>query len=124
MAATKKKPAAKRGGALPRWTPEDIAKLEAAVKTAKSRSEAFQSVAAELGKSAGTVQQKWYQLQRKKSKRAARSVAVRRGSVPARQASGKYAQMSSSELLVIAREVRAEIDRRQSELAEAKHIFG
>lgn len=47
-----------------RWTEDQVKLLLDTVKTSDTNSRAFETVGRELGKSAGTVQQKYYSLQR------------------------------------------------------------
>ena len=59
--ATKKK-------TLPRWSKAQITTLNSCVKNARTAQEGFRSAAEKLGKSPGTVQAKYYAMQRAKTK--------------------------------------------------------
>ena len=78
MAAAKGKPKAKRAatakvasaagdrvGRGTRWSEEQVKLLLDTVKGSATAKEAFEAVAKQLGKSTGTVQQKYYNLQKK-----------------------------------------------------------
>ena len=67
-AATKKTAAPKGGdriGRGTRWTEEQVSLLLETVTSSRTAKEAFETVAKQLGKSTGTVQQKYYNLQKK-----------------------------------------------------------
>ncbi len=127
--------AAQRIGRGTRWTEEQVKLLLDTVDSTGTAKEAFEVVASELGKSAGTVAQKYYNLQRAATGAARGS---RRGRRPASAAPRARAAASSAgassgslpgatqlrtltvdELVGLASRVKSEIDRRREELDAA-----
>lgn len=148
-AATSKAAAAggDRIGRGTRWTEAQVKLLLDTVKASDTAKEAFEKVARELDKSAGTVAQKYYNLQkgdsgsgggsrrgRPRSASAARSTAGRstgaRGATSGPAAGGlpsasQLRDVTVDELTGLAARVKTEIDRRRSELdAAAKQLAG
>lgn len=142
-ASPKGAPRALRGaGTAARWTEEQVELLLATVSSSRTAKEAFHVVAEQIDKSVGTVQQKYYALQRKAGggrKPAGRKAGARRAA-PARAGSPRVAGAASAsstslpttaqlraltadELVSFARAVKAEVDRRRRELDTAANLF-
>lgn len=121
-------------GRAPRWTESQVQLLRDTVQASATASEAFRKVAHELGKSPGTVQQKWYALQRAAGTGRSRvSQPLRKSSqqrhratpaAPHRAATQDLRALPVDDLIALAREVKAEIERRRKELDEASKLFG
>jgi hypothetical protein len=117
-----------------RWTDAQVSLLLDTVKGSSTAKQAFEVVAKELGKSTGTVQQKYYNLQKatgggapRKRGRPAGSTN-RATSAPARSSAGTpnasaLKTMTVDELVTLAKNVKGEIDRRRSELAAASKLL-
>ena len=140
--------ASKRGknqGRASRWTEQQVKLLRETVDASATAKDAFQKVAKELGKSPGTVQQKWYALQRAagKGRRPAAATARKSAGTGARGARSGNARGAAStrpagrsaagfdlrgmpvdDLTALARDVKEEVDRRRRELDEASRLFG
>jgi hypothetical protein len=104
------------------------------VKDSATAKQAFETVARELGKSAGTVQQKYYNLQKatgggapKKRGRPAGSTNRATTAAPRAAASTPSVTalktMTVDELVTLATNVKGEIDRRSAELAAASKLL-
>jgi hypothetical protein len=97
-ASTARARAAGAGAAARRWSAQEIALLKETVENSRTAKEAFAQVAQQIGKSTGTVQQKWYAMQRAAGKgrtaRRARSGAKRVASTA--QATTAKAQATAS----------------------------
>lgn len=118
-----------------RWTEDQVSLLLDTVKGSATAKEAFETVARQLGKSTGTVQQKYYNLQKATggstgTRRRGRPAGSTNRSTAAPRASGGGATstaalraMTVDELVTLARNVKGEIDRRQSELAAASRLL-
>lgn len=122
-----------------RWTDEQVTLLLKTVTSSPTAKEAFEVVARQIDKSAGTVAQKYYNLQKANGSPASAS----RGASPAR-ATGRPAgrpaaaraggglpsatelrTLTVDELTGLAMRVKGEIDRRRSELdAASKALKG
>ncbi len=124
-----------------RWTEAQVRLLLETVDSSGTAKEAFEVVARELGKSAGTVAQKYYNLQKASSGGSTGAKRGRpKGSTSAKRATAASASTSGSaklptatqlrdvtvdELTSLAERVRGEIDRRRSELeAASKRLAG
>ena len=119
MPATKKKTTK-----MNRWTETDIEMLRQAVASAPSARKAFEQVAAETGRSVGTIQQKWYALKRKSDSKPATgrvgaSTPSRGRSRSMNPSSVDVRSMDTSSLVAAVAEMHEELRRRQSELAAA-----
>ncbi|MEO6867886.1 MAG: hypothetical protein ABI200_07685 [Gaiellales bacterium] len=109
-----------------RWTEEQVALLLDTVKASPTAKEGFEAVAKQLGKSAGTVQQKYYNLQRQGG-----GGAPRRRGRPRSQGTGtriggaslptatQLRALDVDDLVGLATLVKGEIDRRRTELDAA-----
>lgn len=137
MAAAPKRSSSR--GRATRWTEQQVKLLRETVASSPTAREAFQKVAQELGKSPGTVQQKWYAMQRAAGKGRGRGPSPRKASAarhratsggrPGRSGSanagvGDLRALPIDDLIELARDVKAEIDRRRRELDEASKLFG
>lgn len=129
--------ASDRIGRGTRWTEEQVAMLLDTVKGSDTAKEAFEQVAGQLGKSVGTVQQKYYNLQRKASGGSSRRGAGTRrrassdsaAASPRRSAGGSLSaselrDLSIDDLVSLASRVKNEVDRRRQELEAATALFG
>lgn len=119
-----------------RWTEDQVSLLLSTVRNSDTAKQAFETVAKELGKSTGTVQQKYYNLQkaaggssapRKRGRPAgstnrATSTSTSRASSSAPTAAG-LKTMTVDELVTLAKNVKGEIDRRSAELAAASKLL-
>lgn len=152
MAAAKKtsakksssKPAAKKPvagaklGRGTRWTDADVKLLMETVSASATAKQAFETVAKSLGKSVGTVQQKYYNLQKKSGapKRRGRkpgstnsAATATRRATSGGAAGGPYSAtavraLTIDELVSLASRVKDEVDRRKRELDAATALFG
>lgn len=117
---------AKKRAKQNRWSDTDIEMLMKAVESAASNRKAFEQVAAETGRSVGTVQQKFYSLQRKKgvTGRVVASPSQRGRTVKPAASRMDVSSLSTDELVGLASEVQSEMARRQKALAEAMGAFG
>lgn len=137
--AAKATSTSKRIGRGTRWTEAEVQLLLDTVTASSTAKDAFEQVARELGKSAGTVQQKYYNMKRKAggpSRRGRRAATTRAASAPrASRGSASAAIRTPSsadlrlltvdELVALASRVRGEVDRRRSELdAAARQLKG
>ena len=127
----------KAGKPMPRWSAADVQLLSETVANSRTAREAFAKVAQLSGRSAGTVQAKYYQLQKQAGGAASRVGARRRSQPAATKAASPVAvrpsrtttgsaglrSMSIDELVSHAREVKSEIDRRRRELDDATRLF-
>jgi hypothetical protein len=119
-----------------RWTEAQVKVLRDAVQASPTAKAGFERAAAELGKSVGTVSQKYYALQRSAGKTgrrvttraasartagAARVSKVRTAVADATPAD--LARMTTDEVARLAEMVRGEIDRRQAELSRLSKLF-
>jgi hypothetical protein len=121
-----------------RWTEDQVRMLLDAVRASETAKAAFEQVARELDKSAGTVAQKYYNLQKATAAPAKRSAAP--ASKPASGSSRAAASIDSTgtlptatelrtltvdDLVGLAARVKAEIDRRRAALDEgARQLAG
>lgn len=143
--STKKAPSAQsaqatsqRGGRTTRWTDEQVRLLMDTVRRSSTAKEAFEAVARQLGKSTGTVQQKYYNLQRKaggggsgsrRGRRPAAGGGTSTASAGAGRRSGAASEgdlraLSVDDLVNLASRVKTEVDRRRKELDAASALFG
>lgn len=118
-----------RVGRGTRWTEEQVAILMDAVKAAASAKEGFERAAKELGKNVGTVQQKYYNLQKQlrgdtgRRGSTGRGAAASGGSAPRRpelMSAAALRMITIDELGELAHRVREEIERRKQELDVAE----
>lgn len=135
MAAAKSTNGAKAAAAKTRWTEEQVKLLMDTVQSSSTAKEAFQAVAAKLGKSAGTVQQKYYNLQKQAGGAAtgrrrgrprgsaSTSAAATRRSTGGGTSDADLRQLSVDDLVGLAVRVRAEVDRRRQELDAASKLL-
>lgn len=123
-----------------RWTDQQVRLLLETVATSQTAKDAFEKVAGELNKSAGTVAQKYYNLQKATGAASKSGRGRPKGSASASKstASASAGRASSAtpsaaqlrdvtvdELTSLATRVRAEIDRRREELeAASKRLAG
>lgn len=123
-----------------RWTEDQVALLLDTVKGSATAKEAFETVAKQLGKSAGTVQQKYYNLQKQNG---AGATPRRRGrpagstNRPARATGGATSRataggvptaaglrdLSVDDLVRLTQLVKDEVARRSAELDRAKALL-
>ena len=135
-----------RAGRGTRWTEEQVSLLMESVRRSSTAKEAFETVARELGKSTGTVQQKYYNLLKKRSggggttgKRRGRPPGSSASTAPAARAGAGSARrpavgslpgtselraLTVDDLVGLAQRVKAEVDRRKKELDAAAKLFG
>ncbi|MCW2924019.1 MAG: hypothetical protein JWM98_1423 [Thermoleophilia bacterium] len=123
-----------------RWTEEQVSLLMEAVKGSTTAKEAFETVAKQLGKSTGTVQQKYYNLQKKagggtgrRGRRSASGARSASAAAPAPSSRGRATgglpgatdlrTITVDELVSLATRVKAEVDRRKSELDAAAKLL-
>jgi hypothetical protein len=120
-----------------RWTEDQVTLLLSTVRNSATAKQAFETVAKELGKSTGTVQQKYYNLQKaaggssapRKRGRPAGSTNRSTASAAPRAASNggtsaaALRTMTVDELVTLAKNVKGEIDRRSAELAAASKLL-
>lgn len=148
MAAAKKTTAKKRQAAAPkggdrigrgtRWTEEQVSLLLETVTSSRTAKEAFEAVAKQLGKSTGTVQQKYYNLQKQagggSGRRRGRPAGSTRAAATAssarspRQANSlptatDLRALTVDELVSLATRVKGEVDRRKQELDAASKLL-
>lgn len=131
--------AAKRGPSagrqVARWTDDQVRLLHDAVAAAPSAKAGFEQAARQLDKSVGTVQQKYYALKRSQGpgrRRGPSSQTTPSGTRSAGSAidsrsplgSDALARLTVDELTAVARRVKAEVERRRSELEKASRLFG
>lgn len=83
--------------ASPRWTDAQVRLLLKTVKSSPTAKEAFAVVAEQLGKTPGTVQQKYYAVKRGKGKRRKANIATPKSSV---RTSAKASGSSSSQVSI------------------------
>lgn len=127
---------AARVGRGTRWTDEQVKLLLDSVKASRTAKEGFEQAAKQLGKNVGTVQQKYYNLQKQVSGGAVRRRgSARRAGAAAttpRAASGRAATLPSAadlrvipvdDLVALAQRVKGEVDRRRQELGAAAQLF-
>lgn len=126
-----------------RWSDEQVKLLQDTVKASATAKEAFEVVARQLGKSAGTVQQKYYNLQKAAGGGARRrpgrpagtkrtSAARATGTAPRSSRTGNaqidaidLRALSVDDLVGLASRVKGEVDRRRKELdAAARQLAG
>jgi hypothetical protein len=129
-AATRTARGPKAGRPMPRWSAEDVQLLLDTVAASRTAKEAFAKVASASGRSAATVQAKYYQLQRatggaarRRPGRPAGAASSPRRSAGTSTGSLDLRAMSIDALVGHAREVKAEIDRRRRELDDATKLF-
>lgn len=140
-ASRKKASAAPKGGERvgrgTRWTDEQVSVLMDAVKSAGTAKEGFERAAKQLGKNVGTVQQKYYNLQkqltggtRRRAASGGRSGAAASSSTTARAPRGaslpsaaELRAITIDELVGLAQRVKAEVDRRKQEIDAAEKLF-
>jgi hypothetical protein len=122
-----------------RWTEDQVSLLLTTVKGSATAKQAFETVAKELGKSTGTVQQKYYNLQKATTGGGTRRPGRPAGSTnAARAAAGTSSSRASSngvpsatdlrglsvdDLVRLTQLVKAEVERRSSELDRAKALL-
>lgn len=135
---------ASRVGRGTRWTEEQVSLLLDTVRGSSTAKEAFETVARQLGKSTGTVQQKYYNLQKQRSggttrRRAgragtgagsagatrtqARASAARGTSGGALPSGSDLRTLTVDELVSLATRVKGEVDRRRQELDAASKLL-
>lgn len=121
---TQGKPKPARKG-LPRWTESEVEMLMTAIKTSPSNLKAFEAVAAETGRSVGTIQQKYYGL-KKKNMAAGGSVPnpVRGRSNASSALPGGVSSMDTDTLVALVTEAHAELRNRQEKLTAAMNQLG
>lgn len=124
----------KAGKPMPRWSTEDVQLLVETVAASRTAKEAFAKVAGLSGRSAATVQAKYYQLQKKTGRAGTRrrgrpaasapkATAPRAARATSTFAGGDLRAMTIDALVNHAREVKSEIDRRRRELDDATKLF-
>jgi hypothetical protein len=124
-----------------RWTEDQVSLLLDTVKASSTAKQGFEAVATQLGKSTGTVQQKYYNLQKAAGggSGARRRGRPRGGAAAARPATHAPAASRSSanglpnatdlrglavdDLVKLTQLVKAEVERRSSELDAAKALL-
>lgn len=106
------------------WSKTDLKNLETIISQAPTVSKGIEVAAKKLGRSEGAVQNKYYALLRERSPEDApparstgrpRSTAIKRR-LPITMV---VADMSARELVALASEVKAEIEKRKQELDDA-----
>ena len=109
-------------GGMTRWTNAQVQILHDAVIAADTAKAGFAVAAAELGKSVGTVQQKYYALKRASGggRKRQQSRAVNRD---AALSLTRMTSLTIDELTSLAHQVKAEISRRQGELERASSLY-
>ena len=116
-----------------RWTESQVQTLMNAVNAADTAKAGFAVAAGELGKSVGTVQQKYYALQRAAGggrKGRNKSAASGSRSGPARATTSglpgpaQLRVLTVDQLTALAQQVKTEVDRRRVELDRAAKLFG
>lgn len=122
-----------------RWTDEQVTLLLKTVTSSPTAKEAFEVVARQIDKSAGTVAQKYYNLQKangapasaKRTASGARTTGRPPGRPAAAKATGalpnatELRALTVDELTGLAMRVKTEIDRRRTELdAASKALKG
>lgn len=116
-----------RVGRGTRWTDEQVEILLATVKESATAKEAFEVVAEKIGKNTGTVQQKYYNLQRKAGRGRPRKSAGRAATgSPVRRttsATPDLRVLTIDELVKLASSVKTEVDRRRKELDDASKLL-
>lgn len=124
-----------RVGRGTRWTDEQVSILMDAVKGAGTAKEGFEQAAKQLGKNVGTVQQKYYNLQKKLTgggrRRAAGAPRTTTATASTARAPRGAALPTATELRAItidelvglAQRVKAEVDRRKQEIDAAEKLF-
>jgi len=141
--AAVKSAAKSAAGSRARWTEEQIRLLNDTVKCSATAKAGFEAVAKQLGKSAGTVQQKYYNLQKQAgggTKRRGRKPARPAGSANSGATAARQARVAATsgatiptvaelraitvdELVGLATRVKAEVDRRRKELEAASKLL-
>ncbi len=122
-----------------RWTDEQVSLLLKTVTSSPTAKEAFEVVARQIDKSAGTVAQKYYNIQKangspasaaRKSPAATRSTGRPAGRPAGSRAGGgglpnatELRTLTVDELTGLAMRVKTEIDRRRSELDAASRAL-
>lgn len=134
--------ASTRVGRGTRWTEEQVTLLLDTVKGSSTAKDAFETVARKLGKSTGTVQQKYYNLQKQRSGAptrprtkagaaagprgrgsSARTTTGTRGPAGDLPSAGDLRALTVDELVTLATRVRGEVDRRRQELDAASKLL-
>lgn len=108
---------------MSRWTEEQVALLNDSVAKSSTAREGFEKVSQQLGKSVGTVQQKYYSMQRQARGVSRPAPAPRSKPVADSTVSGVLAELPMADLAKLALQVKNEIDSRQKALAEASSLF-
>lgn len=110
-----------------RWTPEQVDALMTAVREEKTAQAAFERVASELGKSKGTVQQKYYAVKKKTTPARKRAASVKASAPLAPRAvsngHSNLADMSMGEFAALAEAVHAEAQRRRADIERVAGLF-
>lgn len=123
-----------------RWTEDQVQILMDAVKRSPTAKAGFERASQELGKTVGTVQQKYYALQRKAgggrgtrtsgASSRVRSTGTRGASTRGAGSRGAgpitrdyLAALTADDLVAVADLVRDEVHRRQQELQRAADMF-
>ena len=102
---------------IPRWTDEQVELLRKAVASAPSAKAAFDQVAKQLGKSPGTVQQKWYAMQRAGGSAVRRASAVTTSYTSA-YSKGALARLDPGELAKLIENAREVLATKKSQIAD------
>jgi len=116
-----------------RWTEAQVQTLIDAVNASETAKAGFAVAAGELGKSVGTVQQKYYALKRatgggrkgshgRASQGAGGSSAARMYTATPSEA--QLRALTVDQLTALAQHVKSEVDRRRIELDRAAQLFG
>jgi hypothetical protein len=114
-----KKPAVKKGGSLPRWTEDQIQLLREEVAKGPTAQAAFERVAKKLGKSKGTVQQKYYAMKKASGTPTARQ--ARAAKVPAGGYSrGQLARLEPADLVKLIETAKQVLEAKEADLAKAE----
>lgn len=120
MAAAKSKKSPVQGHAMPRWTPQEMKALKAAVRESRTHKDAFAQIAADTNRNVGTVAAKYYAMHRGKKTKTP-TASPKMTTQPPR---GLYVRsMTLEELVNATSTIKAEIARRQEELgAQLKRL--
>lgn len=110
-----------------RWTEEQVRLLMETVDVSSTAKEAFELVARELGKSTGTVAQKYYNIQKAngggRGARRGRSKSGAAGGAARLTSAADLRLLSVDELVTLTNRVRDEVERRRDELDAASKML-